>query len=57
MNRSSLLHRVMRLPVASTGLRGDLPMRPKIVDVRQYMRFRLGKLEVVCKHRRSLPIR
>jgi len=43
--------------VANTGLCGDLQMRPKVVDVRKYTRFRLGKLEVVCKHRRSLPRR
>jgi len=29
----------------------------KVVEVRQYTRFRLGKLEIVCKHRRGLPKR
>lgn len=28
---------------------------PKGVHVRQYTRFRKGKLEVVCEHCRSMP--
>lgn len=29
--------------------------RPKIVDVCAYVRRRFGRLEQVCKHKRSLP--
>lgn len=29
----------------------------KVVPVRQYERFRFGRWESVCKHRRSLPQR
>lgn len=29
----------------------------KLVEVRQYVRFRFGRFETVCKHRRSLPHR
>lgn len=28
---------------------------PKPVHVRQYMRFRKGRLEIVCEHCRSRP--
>ncbi len=31
--------------------------RGKVVLVRQYNRFRYGKWETVCKHKRSLPHR
>lgn len=29
--------------------------RPKLVDVCAYVRRRLGRLEYVCKHKRSYP--
>ena len=29
----------------------------KLVEVRQYQRFRFGRFETVCKHRRSHPKR
>lgn len=30
-------------------------MGPKIVNVRKYKRFRFGRWEDVCKHKRSMP--
>ncbi len=32
-------------------------MKPKVVNVRKYQRYRLGKWEDVCQHLRSLPRR
>ncbi|AKM43998.1 hypothetical protein NL30_30165 [Burkholderia contaminans] len=32
-------------------------VRPKVVRVSQYVRFRFGRLEHVCKHWRSAPSR
>ncbi|SAD39780.1 Uncharacterised protein [Enterobacter hormaechei] len=32
-------------------------MGPKVVDVCKYKRFRFGRWEDVCKHKRSLPNR
>ena len=30
-------------------------IRPKVVPVRQYIRYRNGRNEDVCRHMRSLP--
>lgn len=43
------------LPSTFPGEAMQLCMFPRSVHVRSYVRFRLGRLESVCEHCRSLP--